>query len=339
MQDKRVLILGGGGFIGHHLSKSLAQQNYFVHAVDLVKPQFTDTAAHQFTIGDLRNPVLLDELATEHYDRVYQLAADMGGAGFILSGENDADIMHNSAMINLNVLNAFKNSTGTRIFFSSSACVYPTHNQENANSPNCRESMVYPANPDSDYGWEKLFSERVYQAFARNYNMDIRIARFHNIFGPENVFDGGREKAPAAICRKVALARSGDQIEIWGDGLQTRSFLYIDECLDGVERLMTSSSIKPINIGSDQMITINDLARKIIDISGKDLKIKNIPGPEGVRGRNSDNRLILEELNWKPVNNLDYGLQILYHWIAEQLDTSESDFLNDLSDSMRSSGE
>ena len=329
VKEKRILVLGGGGFIGNHLVNKLVKQNHHVEVVDLIHPLFSPSNATKYSIGDLRNPSLMEDLAARRFNEVYQLAADMGGAGYILSGENDADIMHNSAMINLNVARAFRNQPETRIFFSSSACVYPTHNQENANSPNCRESLVYPANPDSDYGWEKLFSERVFSAFAKNYNLNIRIARFHNIFGPENVYDGGREKAPSAICRKVALAKNNDEIEIWGDGLQTRSFLFIDECLTGIQKLMESNYSQPINIGSDQMITINDLAKTIIDISGKNLTIRNIPGPEGVRGRNSDNRLILEKLNWRPECDLHDGLRKLYHWVEAQIDTQSDRLLSD----------
>jgi nucleoside-diphosphate-sugar epimerase len=334
---KNILVLGGGGFIGNHLVNKLVDENNHVEVIDLVQPLFSPSKAHVFTIGDLRDPSLLEKMASRHFDEIYQLAADMGGAGYILSGENDADIMHNSAIINLNVAYAFRNKPNTRIFFSSSACVYPIHNQENANSPNCRESMVYPANPDSDYGWEKLFSERVFAAFAKNYKLDIRVARFHNIFGPENVFDGGREKAPAAICRKVALAKNGDEIEIWGDGLQTRSFLYIDECLKGIARLMESDCLDPINIGSDEMLTINELAKTIISISGKDLGIHNVPGPEGVRGRNSDNRLILEKLNWRPDCDLNTGLSNLYTWVENHLNHQAENLFSGLTDELGTS--
>ncbi|MBI1305710.1 MAG: NAD-dependent epimerase/dehydratase family protein [Bacteroidetes bacterium] len=324
----KILVLGGGGFIGHHLINKLVAEENTVHSIDLVYPHYNKSKAHRFTIGDLRNPALFEDLVDEKYDQVYQLAADMGGAGYILSGENDADILHNSAMINLNVAYAFKGQPQVKIFFSSSACVYPMHHQENANSPNCRESNVYPANPDSDYGWEKLFSERVFMAFARNYGLNIRIARFHNIFGPENVYEGGREKAPAAICRKVAIAKDGDEVEIWGDGLQTRSFLYIDECLKGIQKLMESDFTSPVNIGSDRMVTINELAQKVISISGKRLSIHNITGPEGVRGRNSDNRLILEKLNWKPDNDLDYGLKKLYFWVLSRIEEDANEFVS-----------
>jgi nucleoside-diphosphate-sugar epimerase len=313
------LVLGGGGFIGSHLVRFLKERGHQVTAVDLVEPAFHPSEADEFIQGDLRQPDLFQSLAKTSFDRVYQLAADMGGAGYIFTGDHDADIIHNSALINLNLLDAFKEKQDTRIFFSSSACVYPQQNQENLVAPVCREDTVYPAHPDSDYGWEKLFSERMFMAYQRNYNLDIRVARFHNIFGPFNVFSGGREKAPAAICRKVAQAADGDVIEIWGDGRQTRSFLYIDECLEGVEHLMNSEFPGPVNIGSDEMISINDLAKMVIDLSGKDLSIRNVRGPMGVRGRNSDNRLIFEKLNWRPNYPLQQGMEKLYSWVNEQV--------------------
>ena len=270
-------------------------------------------------VGDLREPVLCASLMDRSFDEIYQLAADMGGAGFVFTGENDADIMHNSALINLNMLHLCKERGVGRIFYSSSACMYPEHNQMDPETPNCAEDSAYPANPDSEYGWEKLFSERLYLAFARNYDITVRIARYHNIFGPEGTWKGGREKAPAAICRKVAAAEDGGEIEIWGDGTQTRSFLYIDECVEGTLRLTRSDFEGPVNIGSDQMVTINELARLAMDVAGKELSINHIEGPLGVRGRNSDNRLIEERLGWKPSRPLKEGLAKTYEWISEQV--------------------
>lgn len=298
----RALVLGAGGFIGSHLVKRLKERGYYVVGVDLKLPEFSCFKADEFKRFDLRKFFYLNE----DFDEIYQLAADMGGAGFVFTGENDADILNNNALINLNVLNALKGSEA-KIFYSSSACVYRNL---------CAEDLAYPADPDSDYGWEKLFSERLYSAFHRNYGLDIRIARFHNIFGPEGTYQGGREKAPAALCRKIALAE--EEIEIWGDGEQTRSFLYIDECLDGIERLMNSDYREPINIGSDEMISINNLAKMIMEIAGKDLKIKHIDGPLGVRGRNSDNNLIKKVLNWSPTQPLKEGLEKTYKWVEEQ---------------------
>jgi GDP-D-mannose 3',5'-epimerase len=335
--SKSALVLGGGGFIGNHIIQDLKKRNYRVEAIDLKLPQFSESQADQFHLRDLRDPNTLAEITHgKIFTEVYQLAADMGGAGYIFTGKNDADIMHNSALINLNTINAFKLNKESVLFFSSSACVYPVHNQDIANSPNCPENNVYPANPDSDYGWEKLFSERIYEAFSRNYDLNIRIARFHNIFGPENVYEGGREKAPAAICRKVAAAKENDTIEIWGDGLQTRSFLYITECLKGIEHLMKSNFKGPINVGSDQIVTINQLAQMIIEISGKKLSIKNIPGPEGVRGRNSDNRLILDTLGWKPTQDLALGLKYMYDWIANDIDQSADKLVADVNLELKS---
>jgi GDP-D-mannose 3',5'-epimerase len=250
---------------------------------------------------------------------VYQLAADMGGAGYIFTGEHDADIMHNSATINLNVADSCHRRRAKRVFYSSSACMYPAHNQEDPDNPNCEESSAYPAAPDSEYGWEKLFSERLFLAYSRNHGMGARVARYHNIFGPEGTWSGGKEKAPAAMCRKVASARSGDQIEIWGDGQQTRSFLYVDECLEGTLRLTRSEFSGPVNIGSDEMVTIDQLAQSVIEISGKRLDIVHVPGPTGVRGRNSDNCLIQRELGWSPSQPLRTGLERTYEWIESQV--------------------
>jgi len=316
---KTALVCGAGGFIGSHLVKRLKSEGFWVRGVDLKFPEFGETAADDFIIGDLRDPQVCRSCVDRKFDEVYQLAADMGGAGFVFTGENDADIMHNSALINLNMLEACWKRNSNRVFYSSSACMYPEHNQLDPDNPMTAEDSAYPANPDSEYGWEKLFSERLYLAFHRNYGMDVRIARFHNIFGPEGTWDGGREKAPAALCRKVAKAPNGGEIEIWGDGTQTRSFLYVDECLEGVTRLMRSDWTGPVNIGSEEMVSINELARMIMEIGGKKLHLRHIPGPLGVRGRNSDNRLIRERLAWSPSESLRDGLAKTYPWIVEQI--------------------
>jgi nucleoside-diphosphate-sugar epimerase len=327
---KTALVLGAGGFIGSHLVKRLKSEGFWVRGVDLKLPDFSPSAADEFVIGDLRDPKVVSRVmfAPEQsslddkensFDEVYQLAADMGGAGYIFSGENDANVMHNSALINLNVVHEAAKQSVKRIFYSSSACMYPEHNQLDSNNPNCEESSAYPANPDSEYGWEKLFSERLFLAFKRNYNLEVRIARFHNIFGPEGTWNGGKEKAPAAMCRKVAEMLEGGEIEVWGDGLQTRSFLYIDECVEGVLRLMRSDFEGPVNIGSEEMVTINELAQYAIDISGKNITIKNVPGFTGVRGRNSDNKLIQEKLGWAPNYPLYNGLTETYKWISKQV--------------------
>lgn len=316
---KKALVCGAGGFIGAHLVKRLVKEGYWVRGVDLKYPPFAETAAHDFVIGDLRDPQICRYVVDQPFDEVYQLAADMGGAGFVFTGDNDADIMHNSALINLNMLEASWKRNVKKIFYSSSACIYPKYNQEDPDNPKTAEESAYPAMPDSEYGWEKLFSERLYLAFHRNYGINVRIARFHNIFGPEGSWNDGREKAPAAMCRKVAMAEDGGEIEMWGDGKQTRSFLYIDECLEGVRRLMQSDWTGPVNIGSEEMVTINGLAELIMDIAGKSLRIKHIPGPLGVRGRNSDNSLIQEKLGWKPKQPLRTGLEITYKWIEEQV--------------------
>jgi len=301
---KKALVLGGGGFIGSHMVNQLKSEGFWVRAVDLKFPEFSETNADDFIQGDLRDPIVCREAVDTKFDEIYQFAADMGGAGFVFTGENDADIMHNSALINLNILEACLRRNSKRIFYSSSACMYPEHNQLDPLNPNCEESSAYPANPDSEYGWEKLFSERLYLAFQRNYGLSVRIGRYHNIFGPEGTWCGGREKAPAAICRKVAQAEDKTSIEIWGDGNQTRSFLIIDECIQGTLKLMRSTCSEPINIGSDEMVTINGLVDMVSEIAGKKISKKHITGPVGVRGRNSDNRLIKEKLDWAPSNSL-----------------------------------
>jgi GDP-D-mannose 3',5'-epimerase len=317
---KTALVCGGGGFIGSHLVKRLKQEGFWVRGVDLKFPEFAETVADDFVIGDLRDAAFTRQMFDRRFDEVYQLAADMGGAGFIFTGENDADIMHNSATINLNVLDACHKRNNRRIFYSSSACMYPAHNQEDPDNPNCEESSAYPAAPDSEYGWEKLFSERLYLAYQRNHGIQARVARYHNIFGPEGTWTGGREKAPAAICRKVAMARSGDAIEIWGDGGQTRSFLYVDECIEGTLRLTRAADFSgPVNIGSEEMITINQLVDIVADIAGKKIEKNHIPGPLGVRGRNSDNRLIQDRLGWAPSQSLRDGLEKTYAWIERQV--------------------
>jgi len=316
---KKALVLGGGGFIGSHMVRRLKEENFWVRVVDLKYPEFSETKADDFIRADLRDPTVAREAIDQKFDEIYQFAADMGGAGFVFTGENDADIMHNSALININVLEACLRRNSKKIFYSSSACMYPEHNQSDPLNPNCEEATAYPANPDSEYGWEKLFSERLFLAFARNYNFDISIARYHNIFGPEGTWQGGREKAPAAICRKVALANDNDVIDVWGDGKQTRSFLIVDECIEGTQKLMRSNFSGPVNIGSDEMVTINELVQKVAKISKKNIQINNIKGPEGVRGRNSDNRLINQKLNWSPSKPLSWGLEKSYIWIESQI--------------------
>lgn len=340
---KTALVLGGGGFIGGHLAKRLKSEGFWVRAVD-IKPNHEywkeDEICHEYISGDLRDPNVVAAVMTlpEHlhagqgsFDEVYQLAADMGGAGYIFTGENDANVMHNSALINLNVsYEAVKQKIG-KIFYSSSACMYPEHNQLDPNNPNCEESSAYPANPDSEYGWEKLFSERLFLAFHRNYKLDVRIGRFHNIFGPYGTWTGGKEKAPAAMCRKAAESEPGAQLEVWGDGQQTRSFLYIDDCLEAVLRFMRQDAfLGPVNIGSEEMVTINQLAQMAIDASGKNISIYNLGGsefqakygfkcPVGVRGRNSDNRLYKQHMNWEPSLPLKDGIQKTYDWIDAQV--------------------
>ena len=319
MTAKRALVAGGGGFIGSHLVARLHSQGVWVRAVDVQRPRYSPSAADDFIVGDLRDAQVCAAALAGGFDEVYQLAADMGGAGFIFSGLHDADIMRNSAQINLNMLSACALADIGRIFYASSACIYPARNQLDPDHPDCSESSVYPAAPDSDYGWEKLFSERLYLAHARNHGMTVRIARFHNVFGPEGSWNDGREKAPAALCRKIAMTAPGSAIEIWGDGQQTRSFLHIDECLDGVQRLMRSDCTEPLNIGSEEMISIDGLAHVIMEIAGKRLAIHHIDGPLGVRGRRSDNRLIRERLGWAPSRPLREGLERTYRWIEAQV--------------------
>jgi len=321
---RTALVCGAGGFIGAHLVKRLKSDGFWVRGVDLVHPTFCQTHADEFLLGDLRDQAFVRSVVDRRYDEVYQLAADMGGAGYLFTGDKDADIMHNSAMINLNVLESCRQQDVTNVFYSSSACVYPVYNQRDANNPNCAEETVVPAEPDSEYGWEKLFSERLYAAYGRNYGMNNKVARFHNIFGPEGTYDGGKEKVPAAICRKVAAAKDGTEIEVWGDGHQTRSFLYIEECVEATLRLMRSDFNGPVNIGSEEMISINDLARMAISISGKELELKHVDGPTGVRGRNSHNDLIAERLGWQPVQPLLVGMKTTYDWIESQVMSKSS---------------
>jgi len=322
--QKTALVLGAGGFIGHHLVNFLKARGYWVRGVDIKYPEYSRITADDFVKGDLREQSLCEKIFDQKFDEVYQLAADMGGAGYIFSGDHDADVMHNSATINLNAAHYGQKAGIKKIFFSSSACIYPAHNQTDPNNPNCAEHTAHPANPDSEYGWEKLFSEHLYLSFHRNYGMDVRIARFHNIFGPEGTYKGGREKAPAAMCRKVIEAKDNGTIEMWGDGEQTRSFLYIDECLEGVRRLMDSKTFRgPVNIGSDEMVSINELANMAMRVEGKKLKVKHLPGPLGVRGRNSDNKLIKEKLGWAPSTKLEDGIKKTYVWIKEEMKNSK----------------
>lgn len=340
---KQILVLGGGGFIGGHLAKRLKSEGNYVRVVDIKEHEYFrhEEICDHFVVGDLKDASLVSKVMyapnqmsvsdkQNAFDEVYQLAADMGGAGYIFTGENDANVMHNSAMINLNVSLYAARFGVKKLFYSSSACMYPEHNQSDPENPNCEESSAYPANPDSEYGWEKLFSERLFMAFNRNYGLDVRIGRFHNIFGPQGTWKGGKEKSPAAICRKVAEAENGQEIEIWGDGKQTRSFLYVDECVEAVLRLMESNFTHPVNIGSEEMVRMNQLAEMVIKISGKDLQIKNIEGQEfldkygfrcplGVKGRNSDNKLYRSVIGWEVSQPLEVGMTKLYEWILDQV--------------------
>ena len=316
---KRALVCGAGGFIGGHLARRLMDEGCWVRGVDIKRHEFSRIEPDHFIQGDLRDPSMVNEVLDGTFDEVYQLAADMGGAGYVFSGANDAAIMRNSALINLNVLHRAQETGLGRIFYSSSACIYPAFNQEDPDKPDCREDSSYPAAPDSEYGWEKLFSERLYLAFHRNVGTPVRIARFHNIFGPQGTWTGGKEKAPAALCRKIAETGDGGVIEIWGDGMQTRSFLYIDECLEGIRRLVDSEFVGPVNLGSEEMISINGLAGMIMGIAGKQMSIRHVPGPLGVRGRNSNNDLIGEKLGWKPSRPLREGMVKTFEWIEEQV--------------------
>lgn len=320
MQKKTALVCGAGGFIGGHLVKRLKQEGYWVRGVDIKSHEYSPVQADEFVIGDLRDQKVCKSITHDvRFDEMYQLAADMGGAGYIFTGEHDAAVMHNSATINLNMLEEAKNTGINTVFYSSSACIYPEEAQMDPSNHGLPEHIAYPAHPDSEYGWEKLFSERLYLSYQRNYGISVHIARFHNIFGPEGTWDGGKEKAPAAICRKVATAVDHGEMEIWGDGEQTRTFLYIDECLEGIRRLVRSDFSGPVNIGSDELISINDLARMAMRIAGKEVHLKHIPGPLGVRGRCSDNTLILEKLGWRPSWPLEKGMEITYKWIEKQV--------------------
>lgn len=316
---KTALVCGAGGFIGSHLVSRLVREGFWVRGVDLKFPSFGETDADDFVVGDLRDREFCASVVDRRFDEVYQLAADMGGAGYIFTGDNDADVMQNSAMCNLNMVETCRKRNIQRMFYSSSACMYPEYNQLDPDNPNCSEESAYPAAPDSEYGWEKLFSERLYLAYNRNHGMANRVARYHNIFGPQGTWKGGKEKAPAAICRKVAMATNDGEIEIWGDGNQTRSFLYIDECLEGTIRLTRSNFEGPVNIGSEEMITINGLVDLVADIAGKRIHKNHIPGPTGVRGRNSDNRLIEQKLGWRPSEPLRAGIEKTYRWIEQQV--------------------
>ena len=345
---KTALVLGAGGFIGSHMVKQLRSEGYWVRGVDLKHPEYSASHANEFIVGDLRDvnfvkrcvrftgylgnfyKDIVDKFA-EPFDEIYQFAADMGGAGFVFTGENDADIMHNSVSINLNVLeeqrklNEITEQNKTKIFYSGSACMYPEHNQLDPDNPDCREESAYPANPDSEYGWEKLFSERLYFAYNRNHGIPVRVARYHNIFGPEGTWDGGREKAPAAICRKVAkLPESGGSIEVWGDGLQTRSFLFVDECVEATRRLMDSDFMGPVNIGSEEMVTINQLVDTAAKVANKEVSKIHIDGPLGVRGRNSNNDVIRKELGWDYKQTLEEGIAKTYIWISEQINNEKN---------------
>jgi nucleoside-diphosphate-sugar epimerase len=313
----KILVCGAGGFIGSHLVSSLKLRGYYVIGADLKYPEYSDTDADEFHIVDLRDPYNIEKLIAPDIYEIYQLAADMGGAGYIFTGDNDADIMHNSAIINLNIAHEMVKKGIKRIFYSSSACMYPSHNQEDPDNPLCSEESAYPANPDSEYGWEKLFSERVFMAFSRNYGFRSRIARFHNIFGPLGSWNNGKEKAPAALCRKIVL--SNGTVDVWGPGTQTRSFLFIDECIDGIHRIMASDCEEPLNLGSERMISINELALLIAKLVGKDISINNIPGPVGVMGRNSHNKLIETAIGWRPSEDLETGIIKTYKWIEQEV--------------------
>jgi len=324
---KKILVCGAGGFIGSHLVETLKKQGHYIIGADLKYPLYNKTVADEFYLIDLRNQLDVGKLVTSDIDEIYQLAADMGGAGYVFTGEHDADIMHNSVMINLNILNEMQKKGVKNVFYSSSACMYPDHNQTDPNNPLLSEDSAYPANPDSEYGWEKLFSERLYMSYARNYNLRVRIARFHNIFGPLGSWNNGKEKSPAAMCRKVAMCKDGDTIDVWGFCTQTRSFLFIDECTEGIQRIMKSDYDKPINLGSTRMISINNLVLLIAKMNGKNVNIRNIDGPIGVMGRTSDNQLIKEVIGWVPEENLESGLIKTYAWISEQIQKGQEDVI------------
>jgi GDP-D-mannose 3', 5'-epimerase len=318
---KKVLVCGAGGFVGVHLVRHLKKKGYYVIGADLKFPEFSRNECDVFYITDLRKPEEVADLITPEIYEIYQLAADMGGAGYIFTGDNDANIMHNSSLINLNICNEMAAKGIKRVFYTSSACIYPEYNQKDPDNPYLEESSAYPANPDSDYGWEKLFSERLYLAYAKNYNFRVRIARLHNVFGPESHYKGGREKSPAALCRKVIESTNG-KIEVWGPGTQTRSFLYIDECIKGIERINNSDFEYPINLGSERRISINDLALLIARIANKNIEIINIDGPVGVLGRSSHNQLIKSKINWSPDENLEKGIELTYKWIESCMNES-----------------
>ena len=316
---KKALVCGAGGFIGGHMVRRLKEEGYWVRGVDIKKHEFSTLPADEFIVGDLRDPRVVENIIDQNMDEIYQFAADMGGAGYIFTGEHDAEVMHNSALCNLNVLNEAVAKKVAKIFYSSSACIYPESIQMDPDNPGLKEEFAYPAGPDSEYGWEKLFSERLYLAYQRNFGIKVYVARFHNIFGPEGTWCGGKEKVPAAMCRKVAEVEDGGEIEMWGDGEQTRSFLYIDECIEAVRRLVESDFSGPVNIGSDEMISINGLAKMTADIAGKQIRIRHIPGPTGVRGRNSENSMIQEKLDWSPGKTLREGMEKTFSWINQQV--------------------
>ena len=323
---KTILVCGAGGFIGTHLVNDLKDKGHTVIGVDIKEPLYEDSRCDDFYKQDLRQAEMVDFIFSQHkFDEVYQLAADMGGAGYIFIGDNDADIMHNSASINLNVLESCRKNKVTKVFYSSSACMYPEHNQLDPDNPDLAEDTAYPANPDSDYGWEKLFSERLYLAYGRCYNMNVKIARFHNIFGPQGSWNNGKEKAPAALCRKVAMAEHDGVIEVWGPGNQTRSFLFIDECVEGIQRIMESDLTEPVNLGSTRKISINELVLLIAERINKRVTIKNIDGPRGVMGRTSDNKMIKEKIDWAPDEDLETGIDKTYSWILTQIESGVED--------------
>jgi GDP-D-mannose 3',5'-epimerase len=339
---KTALVLGAGGFIGSHMVRRLKAEGYWVRGVDIKRPEYSETEADEFILGNLTDQKFVERIVRysgeqgnfyhqvpesmqEPFDEIYQYAADMGGAGYIFSGENDSEVMYNSAMINLNLLraqlelNQKKEINKTKIFYSSSACMYPEYAQMDVDNPGLKESDAYPAGPDSEYGWEKLFSERLYLTFNRNHGIPVRVARFHNIYGPDSTWEGGKEKSPAAMCRKVAYAEDGGTIEVWGDGEQTRSFLFIDECIEATRRLMESDFLGPVNIGSEEMVTINRLVETVAKVAGKNINISHIDGPLGVRGRNSNNDLIREKLDWDFSMSLEEGITQTYNWICGEI--------------------